>query len=98
MDTHKQIQQLSSLTATIDDLLADPKVAAWYSALLQEAKTSFSQIQQEATSAVQENLVDQMMQQLADVEREIQVALQAPLQSLRRLADTNNIPQGQKTQ
>ncbi|MFQ6043127.1 MAG: tetratricopeptide repeat protein [Candidatus Poribacteria bacterium] len=98
MGTHKQIQQLSSLTATIDDLLAHPKVAAWYSALLREAKTSFSQIQQEATGAVQENLVDQMMQQLADVEREIQVSLQAPLQSLRRLANTNNIPPEQKAQ
>ncbi|MFQ6040740.1 MAG: tetratricopeptide repeat protein [Candidatus Poribacteria bacterium] len=96
MSTYQQIQQLSSLTATIDDLLTDPKVAAWHSALLQEAKTSFSQIQQEATSAVQENLVERMMQQLADVEREIQVSLQAPLQSLRRVADTNNIPEQQK--
>ncbi len=90
MDTNK-LQQLDVLVTTIDDLLDDSTVAAWHSALLQEAKNSFSSIQQKATVAAKESLIGQMMQQLSDVEREIQMSLEVPLKSLRRLAEMDEI-------
>ena len=90
MDTNK-LQQLDVLVTTINDLLDDSEVAAWHSALLQEAKHSFRSIQQKASAAIQENLIGEMMQQLAGVEREIQISLEAPLKSLRRFADMNHI-------
>lgn len=98
MDT-KHIQQLDSLVATIDNLLADSTVKAWHSALLHEARDSFVDIQQKATTTLQENLIGQMMQELANVEQEIQNSLEAPLKSLRRLTVMeNNIPRHQKAQ
>ncbi|MBC8232712.1 tetratricopeptide repeat protein [bacterium] len=98
MDTYKHIKQLDSLVATIDDLLADSTVAAWHSGVLQEAKSAFSQIQQKAITSLQENLVDQMIQQLADVEQEMRISLESPLSSLCRLVDTNNLALEVKSQ
>ena len=57
----KNIQQLDFLVATIDDLLDDSTVAGWHSALLNEAKNSFRRIQQQAATAVQENLTGVMI-------------------------------------
>ncbi|MBM3242997.1 tetratricopeptide repeat protein [Candidatus Poribacteria bacterium] len=98
MDTYKQIQQLDSLVSTINNLLADSTVAEWHSAVLFEAKSAFSQIQQKAVISLKENLLDRMIEQLADVEREIHLSLEPPLNSLCRLVEENNLSPDLKSQ
>jgi len=92
------IQQVNSLMSTTDELLSDFTIAGWHSALLEEAKYSFAQIQKQFGITIQDNLTEQIEQELAYTEEYIRVQLETPMKALRRLMEDVHLSPLQRLQ
>ncbi|MCZ6681157.1 MAG: tetratricopeptide repeat protein [Candidatus Poribacteria bacterium] len=95
MLTISQTQQLNALLDTVKEMTAD-SITAWHQSLAEEVQEAVGQIERLTVESHQASLVQQMLKTLERQEQAILNALELPLRTLRKLAESGHLNDAQK--